>query len=210
MRPKLYQSEVDGELRFSYLCELKDKSRRTKCDHKNFNGNEADKKVVEVIKSLANPKGEYYQALKDLAIGKLNKLDTKSNELYTLTNEIKKNEKDIASLIDKIKIVPADIVQDLAKEIQKLKSANVELEKQVKKLNIDKTSIIDDTENAKIVLDIIDSYFNRFDELDLLQKRTLIKLIISFAYSDGENSILNLTGKRESAKMTEFPLGDNC
>ena len=84
------------------------------------------------------------------------------------------------------------------------------MEKQVKKLNIDKTSIIDDTENAKIVLDIIDSYFNRFDELDLLQKRTLIKLVISSAYSDGENLILNLTGTRESAKMTEFPLGDNC
>ena len=46
--------------------------------------------------------------------------------------------------------------------------------------------------------------------LDLLQKRTLIKLVISSAYSDGENLILNLTGTRESAKMTEFPLGDNC
>lgn len=210
MRPKLYQSEVDGELRFSYLCELKDKSRRTKCDHKNLNGNEADKKVVEVIKSLAILKEEFYQALKDLASGKLNKLDTKSNELYTLTKKIKNNEKDIASLIDKIKIVPANIVPDLAKEIQKLKSANVELEEQVKKLNIDKTSIIDDTENVKIVFDIIDSYFNKFNELDLLQKRTLIKLVISSAYSDGENLILNLTGTRESAKMTEFPLGDNC
>lgn len=210
MRPKLYQSEVDGELRFSYLCELKDKSRRIKCNHKNLNGNEADKKVLEIIKSLTNSKKEYYQVLKELSSKKLYKLDTKSNELYTLTNEIKKNEKDIASLIDKIKIVPEDIVPDLAKEIQRLKNANIELEKQVKNLNIDKTSIIDDNENTKIVLDITNSYFNIFDELDLLQKRSLIKLVISSAYSDGENLILNLTGTRESAKMIKFPLCDNC
>lgn len=210
MRPKLYRNEVDGDLSFSYLCELKDKSRRTKCNHKNLNGNEIDKKVLEIVKNLTNSKKEYYQALKELANEKINKLNTKSNELYTLTNEIKKNKKDIASLIDKIKIVPANIVPDLAKEIQKLKNANVELEKQVKILNIDKISIIDDTKNAKIVLDIIDSYFNEFDELDLLQKRTLIKLVVSSAYSDGENLILNLTGTRESDRMTKFPLCDNC
>lgn len=210
MRPKLYNSDVNGEIRFSYLCELKDKSRRLKCDHKNLNGNEADRKVIEVIKELANPKGEYYIALKDLADGKLNSIDNKSNELYTLTSEIRKNEKDIASLIDKIKLVPADIVPDIANEIQKLKNANAEMEERIKVINLDKISIIDDSENAKIVLDIMNTYFKKFDELDLLQKRTLIKLLISSAYSDGENLILNLTGTRENAKMTKFPLGDNC
>lgn len=210
MRPKLYNSDVNGEIRFSYLCELKDKSRRLRCDHKNLNGNEADRKVIEVIKELANPKGEYYIALKDLADGKLNSIDNKSNELYTLTSEIRKNEKDIASLIDKIKLVPADIVPDIAKEIQKLKNANAEMEERIKVINLDKISIIDDSENAKIVLDIMNNYFKKFDELDLLQKRTLIKLLISSAYSDGENLILNLTGTRKNAKMTRFPLGDNC
>lgn len=210
MRPKIYKSEVDGKPRFTYLCELKDKSRRTKCNHKNLNGNEIDKKVLEIIKNLTNSKKEYYQALKKLANEKINKLDTKSNELYTLTNEIKKNDKDITSLIDKIKIVPEDIVIDLTKEIQRLKNANIELERQIKKLNINKTSIIDYNNITKIVFDIIDSYFSRFYELDLLQKRALIKLIISSLYSDGENLILNLTGTRESTKMTKFPLGDNC
>lgn len=210
MRPKLYNSDVNGEIRFSYLCELKDKSRRLKCDHKNLNGNEADRKVIEVIKELANPKGEYYIALRDLADGKLNSIDNKSNELYTLTSEIRKNEKDIASLIDKIKLVPADIVPDIANEIQKLKNANAKMEERIKVINLDKISIIDDSDNAKIVLDIMNNYFKKFDELDLLQKRTLIKLLISSAYSDGENLILNLTGTRENAKMTKFPLGDNC
>ena len=208
MRPKLSQNFYkDGTVKFSYLCELKDKSRKVKCDHKNLNGNEADKKVIEVIKELGNPKGEYYLVLKDLANDKLNNLDEKSNELATLSNEIKKNESEITTLVEKIKLVPADVVPELAKEIQRLKKVNNNIKKQI--LNVDKTTIIDDFKNTKLVLNIMDSYLNRFDELDLMQKRTLIKLLISSAYSDGENLIINLTGTRKASKITKFPLSDN-
>ena len=210
MRPKVRSNSSGDEVKFTYLCELKDKSRKTKCDHKNLNGNEADRLVTNVIKELTDTKGEYYTSLRNLANGKLNMFDEKSSELYTLTNEKKKNEKDIESLIEKIKIVPADIVDDLAKEIQKLKKANLEIDDKIKLLDINKSTIIEDSENAKLVLNILDTYCKKFDDLDLLQKRTVIKLLISSASSDGENLFLNLTGTRESSKLTKFPLGDNC
>jgi len=210
MRPKIRSNSSGDEVKFTYLCELKDKSRKTKCDHKNLNGNEADRLVTNEIKELTDTKGEYYTSLRNLANGKLNMFDEKSSELYTLTNEKKKNEKDIESLIEKIKIVPADIVDDLAKEIQKLKKANLEIDDKIKLLDINKSTIIEDSENAKLVLNILDTYCKKFDDLDLLQKRTVIKLLISSAYSDGENLFLNLTGTRESSKLTKFPLGDNC
>ena len=101
-------------------------------------------------------------------------------------------------------------VDDLAKEIQKLKKANLEIDDKIKLLDINKSTIIEDSENAKLVLNILDTYCKKFDDLDLLQKRTVIKLLISSAYSDGENLFLNLTGTRESSKLTKFPLGDNC
>ena len=210
MRPKIRSNSSGDEVKFTYLCELKDKSRKTKCDHKNLNGNEADRLVTNEIKELTDTKGEYYTSLRNLANGKLNMFDEKSSELYTLTNEKKKNEKDIESLIEKIKIVPADIVDDLAKEIQKLKKANLEIDDKIKLLDINKSTIIEDSENAKLVLNILDTYCKKFDDLDLLQKRTVIKLLISSAYSDGKNLFLNLTGTRESSKLTKFPLGDNC
>ena len=210
MRPKVRSNSSGDEVKFTYLCELKDKSRKTKCDHKNLNGNEADRLVTNEIKELTDTKGEYYTSLRNLANGKLNMFDEKSSELYTLNNEKKKNEKDIESLIEKIKIVPADIVDDLAKEIQKLKKANLEIDDKIKLLDINKSTIIEDSENAKLVLNILDTYCKKFDDLDLLQKRTVIKLLISSAYSDGENLFLNLTGTRESSKLTKFPLGDNC
>ena len=87
MRPKVRSNSSGDEVKFTYLCELKDKSRKTKCDHKNLNGNEADRLVTNVIKELTDTKGEYYTSLRNLANGKLNMFDEKSSELYTLTND---------------------------------------------------------------------------------------------------------------------------
>lgn len=211
MRPKIYRTNnTDNKVNFSYMCELKDKSRRKLCNHKNINGKAADKKAIEVMEQLSNPKNEFHIALKELASGKLINLDQTSNELVTLSNEKKKNEKDIETLIDRIKSIPADVVPDIAKEISKLKKTNQEIENKLKLLNVNQISIISDSENAKIVLNIINTYYNKFNELDLLSKRTLTKLLIASAYSDGENLIFNLIGTRETIKTIDFPAGDNC
>lgn len=210
MRPKIYPSNMpNGDVKFSYLCSLKDKSRKKICNHKNLNGNEADILVVETIKDLVKESGDFYQSIKSLANGNMNTLDEKTNELNTLLAEIKKNEAEIESLVDKIKIVPTNVVPVLAQEISKLKKANDELNEQIKHLKTDKNNVIEDSKNANIVLDIINTYFNRFDELDLLSKRTLVKLLITSAYSDGENLILNLLGTRDTVKNLKLPSGDN-
>lgn len=210
MRPKIINSDNLNDVKFSYLCELKDKSRRTRCNHKNLNGNEADLKIRELISELSDEKSDFYNSIRNLANGTINSSDVKTNELHTLNNEIKKNERDIESLIEKIKIVPSDIVPDIAKEIQRLKQKNIELNEKTKLLDDNKKSLIQDSESAKLVLNILDTYCKRFDELDLLQKRTIVKLLFSSAYSDGNNLVINVAGTKQSSKVTEFPLGDNC
>lgn len=52
-------------------------------------------------------------------------------------------------------------------------------------LKSNKENILEDSESAKVVLNILDNYFGRFEELDLISKRTLVRLLVSFAYSDG-------------------------
>ena len=57
MKAKLKNKMVspDGRRVFDYMCELKDKSRKQKCQCKNINGLEADKLILEEIKKLATP-----------------------------------------------------------------------------------------------------------------------------------------------------------
>ena len=198
MRAKLKNKTVDSNGRrvFDYMCELKDKSKKQKCQCKNINGLEADDLVMEEIKKLAMPDSKFYKALKNIASKSFNENNQNSEELKSLKTILKKNENDISLLLDKIKYVDISLLDDLSKEINRLKPANAEIEKRIKELTNTDYDEINDTETANMLLNIFDTYFTSFDTLDLNTKRNMIKLLISSVTSDGENITINFIGAR--------------
>lgn len=195
MRPKLNSKiHEDGTRSFSYMCELKEKSRCKKCNSKNIMGIEFDKQVLEIVKTITSANGETYKKIKTMACGEFQSDNINEDEIQTLQNTKKQNEKTIAKLIQKIALVDGDIVEELTEEIKRLKSANLEIEKSLSKLTDTQANNQQQIEYAKLVLDIFDTYFQSFDELDLVTKRTLIRLIIDTVEVDGENIYINLTG----------------
>ena len=208
MRPKLKNKTIDeqGRKRFDYICELKDKSKKQNCQCTNINGLEADDLVLAKIKEIMLPNSEFYKALKKLSSNAFNKEYKDNQEYKTLNSLITKNENNIALLLDKIKFVDIDLLDDLAKEIKTLKEANVELEKQVKALTKNNYSEISDKETADLLLNVIDTYLTSFDTLDLNTKRNMIKLLISSITSDGEDITLNFLGAR-NVKNVGNPTG---
>lgn len=195
MRPKLNSKiHEDGTRSFSYMCELKEKSRCKKCNSKNIMGIEFDKQVLEIIKSITSANGETYKKIKTMANGEFQSDNINEDEIQTLQNTKKQNARTIARLIQKIALVDGDIVEELTEEIKRLKSANLEIEKSLSILTDTKNNNQQQVECAKLVLDIFDTYFQSFDELDLVTKRTLIRLIIDTVEVDGENIYINLTG----------------
>ena len=205
MRPKLYKENKDGTRNFAYMCELKDKSRKTRCQCKNINGIEVDKKVMEVLKEITAKNSSYLKKIQCLANGTGEHLTKEENEYYALNAEIKKNEKEIELLIDRLKIVPVDIVPEIAKKIQKLKAANNQITERIKELNVDTLSLIKNQDDAKLVMEVIENNIIDFSSLDLVQKRSLVKLFISSVYSDGKNIRVKLTGSKENSKTIELP-----
>lgn len=195
MRPKLNSKiHEDGTRSFSYMCELKEKSRCKKCNSKNIMGIEFDKQVLEIIKSITSANGETYKKIKTMVNGEFQSANINEDEIQTLQKTKKQNEKTITKLIQKIALVDGDIVEELTEEIKRLKSANLEIEKSLSKLTDTKNNNQQQVEYAKLVLDIFDTYFQSFDELDLVTKRTLIRLIIDTVEVDGENIYINLAG----------------
>ena len=211
MRAKLKNKMVsaDGRRVFDYMCELKDKSRKQKCQCKNINGLEADDLVLEEIKKLATPTSKFYKALKGLSSSTFNKEDKNNEEVKTLKSLIYKNENDINSLLDKIKYVDVSLLDDISNEIKKLKETNIELEKQIKSLTNTNYEEISDKETADLLLNILDTYFTSFDTLDLNTKRNMIKLLVSSITTDGEDITINFLGARNMKDET-FPTGANC
>lgn len=211
MRPKLSRNtDKNGNKKFKYLCELKDKSRKTKCNTPNLDGNEADKKVIEIIKELITENSDFYKAIKEIADGKIGKANDKNTEIVNISNMISKNEKSIATLVDRLKEVPSEIVSDIANEIAKLKKENKVLIRKKNELNEHESQYIDDSETAQIILNLFDNIYKNFDEMDLFERRTVARLIIRSAYSDGKNLTINLGGTRMSAKSLNIPTSDNC
>ena len=195
MRPRMRNSlNENGERNFSYLCVLKDKSRKKLCQCKNINGIEIDKLVVEKIKELTVPTSEFKKKKKELVDGLLLGSKSKENELKNLNMTLSRNKIKIDNLIDRISLVDSDIVSEIAKEIKKLKLKNKEIEENLEKLKNEVVSEEETKKTAEIALDMINTYMDKFDELDVITKRTLIKLLVSSIESDGENLYINFIG----------------
>lgn len=211
MRAKLKNKMVspDGRRVFDYMCELKDKSRKQKCQCKNINGLEADDLVMQEIKKLTTPTSKFYKALKELSTNTFNKEDKNAQEAKTLKSLIYKNENDINSLLDKIKYVDVSLLDDISNEIKKLKETNTELEKQIKALTNTDYEQINDKKTADLVLNILDTYLTCFDSLDLNTKRNMIKLLVSSITTDGEDITINFIGSRNMKDKT-FPTCEMC
>ena len=200
MRPKLSNQSVDdkGRRQFDYMCELKDRSKKQRCQCKNIKGLEADDLVLEEFRKIMSPTSKFYLALKKLSAGSFDKENRENQELKALKSLIAKNENSIAILLDRIKIIDVSLLDDLSKEIKSLKQANIELEKQIKALTNTDYDVISDKETADLLLNLIDTYLSSFDTLDLNTKRNLIKLLVSSITSDGEDITINFLGARDS------------
>lgn len=206
MRPRLRNSHAsNGERNFTYLCELKDKSRKQLCTCKNINGIETDKLVIEKIKELTLPTSQFMTRLKEIASGREKETTKRQNELQNLNATYTRNKMKIESLIDRLAIVDTEIINDVAIQIKELKAKNNDIEKRLNILKQEVESETDQRKIAELALDMINKYMESFDTLDLIQKRTLIKLLVSSAYSDGENVYINYIG---SSLGTKCPRGD--
>ena len=194
----------DGRRVYDYMCELKDKSRGQKCKCKNINGIEADEAVMNEIKKITVPTSKFYSSLKRISATAFTKDEKNNDELKTLNLQIKKNEREISALLEKMKYIDIEILDDVSKEIKRLKEVNVGLQNRMKELTNYNYNEINDKDTAELVLDILNTYFDSFDTLDLMTKRSMIKTLISSVTSDGENLTINFIGPREIS-----PTGEN-
>ena len=122
-----------------------------------------------------------------------------------------KNQKDLENLIQKIRYVDIDLIDDINKEVKKIKNENEEIsiklnkyneEKQIKKLEVDV---------SQIVLEIIENHFNKFNKLDIMEQKALLKLIINKVLGNGDTVEVNLLTDNSSVFLNSIllPSGEN-
>ena len=211
MRPRLRATYApNGDRNFSYLCELKDKSRKQLCQCKNINGIETDKLVIEKIKELTLPNSDFMVKLKNISTGKEKETTKKQNELQSLKTTLTNNKMKIEKLVDRLADVDKEIMNEVASQIKDLKNKNISIEKRINELQVEVSYEIDQKQVASLALDMINKYMSNFDKLDIVSKRTLIKLLVSSVESDGENLYINFVGDSLSSKSPQSDVSRSC
>lgn len=196
MRPKMTgnQPKNNEKRRYYYTCELKDRSKGTKCQGANIVGIAMDNLIVEKLKEIFVPSSEIYKELKKMAISKTKQ--DENEEIEILNKTYNKNLEAIKNLIEKLKFMDIDVAPLINDELKKLKNENQELQEKIEKLQkeqqrsrIKRTA---ESKSAELILDIINNCFNNFDELDLKMKKDILKIFIKDIYGNGDKVEVNI------------------
>ncbi|MDR5659880.1 recombinase family protein [Serpentinicella sp. ANB-PHB4] len=170
---------------YYYKCILKEASKGSRCSSKNINGTEADSLVVNEIKKMEINKGILSDQLKKKFVKPI-QVDANS-----IKKEIEKYTKSINRLTDQIaegstatkyliqKIEEFDIkIKALEKELTRSEMADEKNQQVLDQINITKNMI---------------SQFNtHYDEMDIFQRRNLLKSFIKEIEYDGEDLLIKV------------------
>lgn len=196
MRPKLSQHKnAQEELLYSYLCELKEKSRCHNCNMKNPNGNIIDKAVCSEIKKLSEDSSEFIRQLENSREALMGDSQEYDAQLLKLRKDYEKNDKEISSLvasIPKASGTPSETY--IMKQIDELHEKGQGMECSIEELeSLSKNHVLSDIQ-FDIIRNLLSSFRDTFDDMGIEQKRIALRTFIDKIVWDGENVHIYLFG----------------
>ncbi len=196
IRPKLTQRQnAKGELIYTYLCELKEKSHGHNCSIRNINGNILDKAVCAEITKLSEDNSVFLQQLKNYERSLTHNRGEYDTELENLNRIYHDNGQEITNLVSMLAKSDGTSAYDyITAQINELHKKNISLKNQIIDLkHFTKTCFLTD-EQIEIIKDLLRSFASAFDTMTVEQKRTDLRILVSRIVWDGENVHIFLLG----------------
>ena len=200
MRPKLSQRKnAQGELIYSYLCAMKEKSRSHICKMKNANGNLLDLVVCEEIKRLGSDSSEF---IRELELGK-KQLEGNREEyddnLERLRGTLAEIEKEIAALVSSLSKAGGTGAEGyIVKQIDELHGKGETIKGRIAELeSITANHALSDIE-FDIIRQMLTNFRDTLDDMSVEQKRAALRTFIKKVVWDGENVHVYLFGSDDS------------
>ena len=193
MRPKIYNSFYkDGEKKFSYLCEMKEKSRRSECSVSNPAGNELDAEVIKEISKLEEVKKELYyilnKAKKTFSDGR-----ESNTEIEELNEGLNVNNRKIASLVENLTELEKTVADKyIIKKIEELHAENELLKKRLYELI--KTSENKKSVDVNYITDTLTVWESVIKLIEVRERREVVRTIVDKIIWDGESAHIYFFG----------------
>ena len=204
MRPKAVQrNNTDGEQVFYYMCEMKEKSRKSRCNIANINGNTIDNSVLKELKNITVKNSPIFEEIldrktlvemtKDIFQSEIDNLQAKMSEsdmaIQNLVNAIAKGQK------DEVLTIIFNNMEELSKEKEKIKKRLSELQ------DVEKIAEFNGL-NLELVAQSLGTLNDSvWDLMDVDAKRRMIKSVVDKIIWDGKKLDMMLFG----SKCIEMP-----
>ena len=205
MYPKLSQRKTaDGEPIYTYVCKMKERSKRERCNRRNANGNILDGAIIEQIKSLTEDNSSLVAQLEKSRQFYTGNREQYESQLTNLRAEFAENEKTINGLIDSLGIVGDSIARPrVLKRIEELSEVNRDVENRIHELEgLVDANALSDTE-FDVLRQMLSVFRTSIDTMSIEEKRAAIRTVVRKVIWDGVNAHVVLFGANEDD--IEFP-----
>ena len=199
MYPKLSKrTTASGEPVCTYVCKMKERSKRERCDRHNANGNALDAAIVQHIKGLTEHDSVFLSQME-----RSRKFYTGSREQYEaqlsrLRGEYAENEKKLDGLIDSMGVLEGSSAKSrVVRRMEHLSDANRQIENRIRELEgLTSEQTICDSEFA-MLRQMLAMFRTNIDEMTVEEKRAAIRTVVRKVIWDGENAHVVLFGADE-------------
>lgn len=196
MYPKLSQRRTEkGEPIYTYVCKMKGRSKRERCNRRNVHGNTLDAMLIEQVKSLTEHDINFLAQLE-----KNRQYYTGNRELYEkqladLLAEHGENENTINGLIDSLGMVEGSIAKPrVLKRIEELTQTNREIENRIHELKgLVNSNELSDTQFG-LLRQMLSHFPASMDDMSIEEKRAAVRTVVRKVVWDGVNAHVVLFG----------------
>ena len=205
MYPKLTQrTTASGETIYTYVCKMKDRSKRERCNRRNVSGNILDAAIIDQIRSLAGHDSSFITQLAKSREFYTGKREQYEKQLEDLRAEFSENEKTIDGLIDSLGMVGDSIAKPrVLKRIEELTEVNREIGNRIHELEgLVNSNVLSDAE-FDLLRQMLSVFRTSIDSMSVEEKRAAIRTVVRKVVWDGVNAHVVLFGADEGE--IEFP-----
>ena len=199
MYPKLTERRTgSGELIYTYVCKMKERSKRTRCNKRNANGNILDAAIIEQLKTLTEKDSAFMKQMeksRQFYTGNREQYDT---QLAKLREELAQNEKIIAGLLDSLGMVGDSIARpSVLRRIEELTEANRVLDCRILELEgLVTANHLSDGE-FDLLRQVLAMLRENVDQMSVEEKRAAVRTVVRKVIWDGENAHVVLFGAED-------------
>ncbi len=203
MRPKLTnRNNSNGDRIYTYMCEMKEKSKRSRCNIKNCNGNHVDATILDEMKHLGENHGDFIKGLEQQ--GFADNSETYQDTLKKLEQEHAGKTQEIKRLISIMATSDNQAVVDhVSKEIAVMDAQLKEITRHIDELNsLQKQQWMLDDQFA-VLSQLLSTFGATIDQMTVAEQCAALRTVIKQVVWDGENIHLILFGSQDDY---EYPI----